>query len=65
MTETPRSAGTKTRTSHNRSAIFLERTEKGPCQLEELWNCFKGDVGERSEGRGGAPMGFSERLHTV
>ena len=30
-------------------------------QSDEHWNSFKGDVGETSERRGGAHMGFSER----
>ena len=63
-------AGTKPRTSHHRSAggerrgkrkrqtIFLERTREGHRQSDENWNRFKGDFGETSERRGGAPKGF-------
>ena len=29
------------------------------------WNCFKGDVGQTSETRRGARMGFSERTDTI
>ena len=29
------------------------------------WNCFKGSFGEISERRGGAHMGFSERINTI
>ena len=43
-----------------RSAIFLERTREGHRQSVEHWNCFKGIVGETSERRGRAHMGFSE-----
>ena len=31
-------------------------------QSDEQWNCLKGDVGTTSERRGGAHMGFSERI---
>ena len=37
----------------------------GHRQSIEHWNCFKGDVGETSERRGGAHMGFSERIDTI
>ena len=32
---------------------------------DEHWNGFKGNVGETSERRGGAHMGFSERIDTI
>ena len=35
------------------------------CSHRFAWNSFKGDVGETSERRGGAHMGFSERVDTV
>ena len=35
------------------------------CQSDERWNHFKGNVGETSERRGGAHMGFSERIDTI
>ena len=60
-------AGTKPRTSHHRSPggerrgkIFLERTRESHRQSGEHWNRFKGNVGETSERRHGAHMGFSE-----
>ena len=45
--------------------IILERTREGHRQSDELWNRFKGDVGEISETRDGAHIGFSERIDTV
>ena len=30
-----------------------------------LWNCFKGNIGETTERRGGAYMGLPERIDTV
>ena len=38
-----------------------EKGEKGSSQSDEQWNCFKGKVGETSESRSGAHMGFSDR----
>ena len=32
---------------------------------DEHWNRFKGNVGETSERRGGAHMGFSERIDII
>ena len=67
-------AGTKPGTSHHRSpgaerrgkrkryTIFLERTREGHHQSDEH---FKGEVGETSERRGGAHMGFSKRTNTI
>ena len=43
----------------------LKRTRKGHRQSNEHWNRFKGNVGETSERRGGAYMGFSERIDTI
>ena len=37
----------------------------GRRQSDEHWKCFKGNVGETSERRGEARMGFSERIDTV
>ena len=34
-------------------------------QSDERWDCFKGAVGETSERRGGAYMGFPERIDTT
>ena len=34
-------------------------------QSDEHWNCFKGDVGQASERRGGAHMGFSEHIDAI
>ena len=45
--------------------MFLERTTQGHRQSDQHWNRFKGNVGETSEGRGGAHMGFSERINTT
>ena len=45
--------------------IFLKRTREGHCQSGEHWNRFKGNVGETSERRGAAHMGFSERIDTI
>ena len=44
---------------------FIERTRKGHRESDELWNRFKGNAGETSERRGGAHMGFSERIDTI
>ena len=43
--------------------IFLERMREGHRQSDEHWNCFKGNVGETSEG--GAHMGFAKRIDTI
>ena len=40
-------------------------TRKGHRQSDEHWNCFKGIVGETSQRRGGAHMGFFERIDTI
>ena len=47
--------------------IFLEseRTREGHRQSDKHWNRFKGNVGETSERRGGAHMGFPERVDIV
>ena len=45
--------------------LFLERTREGHRQSDEHWNRFKGNVGETSERRGGAHMGFSEHINTI
>ena len=70
-------AGTKPRTSHRRSpggekrrkrtrsAIFSEMTRKGHRQSDQHWNGFKGNIGETLERRGGAHMGFPERIDTI
>ena len=44
---------------------FLERTRKRHRQSDEPWKCFKGNVGEASERRDGAHMGFSELIYTI
>ena len=41
------------------------RTRKGHRQSDEHYNCFKGNMGQTSERRGGAYMGFSERIDTI
>ena len=43
----------------------FERTREGHRQSDEHWNRFKGNAGETSERRGGARMGFSERIDTI
>ena len=45
--------------------IFLDRTREGHRQSDEHYNCFKDKVGETSERRDGAHMGFSERINTI
>ena len=47
------------------STIFFERMRKDHLQLDEHWNCFKGNTGETSERRGKTYMGFSERMDTT
>ena len=47
------------------ASFFLERTREGHRQSDKNWNRFNGDVGETSERRGGAHMGFSERIDTI
>ena len=44
---------------------LLERTREGHRQSDECWNCFKGNVGDISERRGGAHMVISERINTT
>ena len=44
---------------------FRERTRKGHRQSDEHRNRFKGNVGKTSERRGGAHMGFSERIDII
>ena len=44
-----------------RRCSFKGRTRDGHRRSDDHWNCFKGDVGETSERRGEAHMGFSER----
>ena len=48
-----------------RSMVFFERTRGGHRQSEEHRNCFKGNIGETSEKRGGAHMDFSERIDVI
>ena len=38
---------------------------EGHRQSDEHWNRLKGNVGETSERRGGAHMGFSERIYAI
>ena len=45
--------------------VFPERTRKGHRRSREHWNCLKGNVRERSGRRGGAHMGFSDRVDTI
>ena len=45
--------------------LYPERMRKGHRQSDEHWNCFKGNVGDISERRGGALKGFSERIDTM
>ena len=50
------------RGSARRSSLKVrERVHR---QSDEHWNRFKGDIGETSERRGGAHIGFSERIDT-
>ena len=43
----------------------FSRDLEGHGQSEKHWNRFKDNVGETSERRGGAHMGFSERINTI
>ena len=43
----------------------FERTRDGHRLSDEHWNRFKGNVGETSERRGGAHMGFSKHKDTI
>ena len=43
----------------------LERTREGHRQSDEHWNYFKGSIGETSERRRGAHVGFSERIDPI
>ena len=45
--------------------ISLEMTRDGDRQSDEHMDCSKGNVGETSERRGGAHMGFSERIDSI
>ena len=51
--------------SARRSSLKGLAAREGHRQSDEYWNCFKGNVGETSERRGGAHMGFSERIDTT
>ena len=42
-----------------------ERERERDCQLDEHWNCFRGDLVDISERPGGAHIGFSERIDTI
>ena len=53
------------RRKRKRSTIFLERTRKGHRQSDQHWNCFKGNIGEIPQRRGGALMGLPERIDTI
>ena len=53
------------RGKRKRSTIFLEMTREGHRQSDEHWNCFRGSVGKIEERRGGAHMGFSERIDII
>ena len=44
---------------------YFDVTLRPTLLSDEHWNCFKGNVGETSERRGGAHMGFSERIDTT
>ena len=44
--------------------IFLERTREGHRQSDEHWNVSKATFGKLLR-RGGAHMGFSERIDTI
>ena len=46
------------------SAIFLERTRKGQRQSDRHCHCFKGNIEEPSERRGGARISFPESVGT-
>ena len=60
------SAGTKPRISHHRSPmVFLEGTREGQRQSDQHWNCFKGNIEETQESRGGAHMDLPERIYTI
>ena len=49
-----------------RPVIILERTKDGHRQPDEQWDCFQRQrFGETSERRGGALMGFTERIDTI
>ena len=47
------------------SMIFLKRMRKDHYQLDEHWNCFKGNIGETSDRWGGVCTGFSKCIHTI
>ena len=48
-----------------RRPSVLDKSSQDHRQSDEHRNCFKGNVGERSERQGGAHMGFSERIDTI
>ena len=43
----------------------IQRTIEGHRQSDEHWDRIKGNVGEISERRGEAYMGFSQRIDTI
>ena len=60
-----RSPGGEWRGKRKRQKNFLERTREVHRQSDEHWNCFKGNFGDTFERRGGAHMGFPERIDTI
>ena len=47
------------------SGSFLHSFSGVAIGSDELWNCFKGNIGETSERWGGVHMGFSECIDTI
>ena len=50
------------RGSARRSSL---KEREGHRQSDEHWNCFKGNVGETSERKGGVHMFFSKHIDTI
>ena len=53
------------RRKRKRSTILLERKRKGHLQSDQHWNCFKDNIRDTPERRGGAHMGLPEHIDTI
>ena len=43
---------------------FPRNAPSSAFNLDQHWNCFKGNIGDTPERRGGAHMGLAERIDT-
>ena len=45
--------------------VSAQGVDERMINVHYYYNCFKGNAGDVSERRGGAHMGFSERIDTI